>query len=101
MSDFQNFASLQSRLINFFADKDLFDCCLFPSFKLCKLVGDGIALGIGFYYAECLLFPAGFQHLVCLSCIGCFCRCVCYQPLPKLAIQAGFCIQQIMFLFHS
>lgn len=64
MSDLQNFASLQSRFINFFADKDLFDFDLFLSFKLCKLAEDGITLGIYFCYAESLLFlPAGFSAL--------------------------------------
>lgn len=64
MSDHQNFASLQSRLINSFAHKDLFEFDLFPSFKLCKLAEDGITLGIYFYYAESLLFlPAGFSAL--------------------------------------
>lgn len=48
--------------------KILFDFDLFPSFKLCELVEDGITLNIYFYYVECLLlFPAGLQQLVCLS----------------------------------
>lgn len=64
MSDLQNFASLQSRLINFFAVKDLFNFDLFPSFKLCKLAEGGLTLGIYFYYAESLLsLPAGFLAL--------------------------------------
>lgn len=73
MSDLQNFVSLQSRLTNFFIDKDLFDFDLFPSFKLCKLAEDGIMLRIYFCFAENLVFlPVGFyQHLVCLSYIGC------------------------------
>lgn len=64
MSDLQNFVSLQRALIDFFANKDLFDFDLFPSFKLCKLAEDVITLRIYFYYAEGLLFlPAGFSAL--------------------------------------
>lgn len=63
MSDLQNSANLQSRLINFFADKDQFNFDLFPSFKLCKLAEDGITLEIYLYYQKVLFLPAGFSAL--------------------------------------